>query len=176
MYETERVGKEQEVVRFVTGYIVKNQYAPSKREIAEAIGCSLTTINTRINRMTEKGILETDSPGSSRAIRVKGTIVMAEGTSQYEKTVKKTDREIVTYVETYIMAHKYPPTYGEIAQEMECSASRIWSRLLKLEERGIVKIGKNGAQRTIRVPWMSIIVPKTGHVRNVVPAANTVEM
>jgi SOS-response transcriptional repressor LexA len=62
----------EEIYRFIGAYITKHVYAPSNREIAEAVGISGTTVHRHLI-----GILETDAePGTQRAIRIRNTQVV----------------------------------------------------------------------------------------------------
>lgn len=67
----------EEIYRFIGAYITKHVYAPSNREIAEAVGISGTTVHRHLIDMTDEGILETDAePGTQRAIRIRNTQVV----------------------------------------------------------------------------------------------------
>lgn len=55
----------EEIYRFIGAYITKHVYAPSNKEIAEAVGISGTTVHRHIIDMIDEGILETDAePGT----------------------------------------------------------------------------------------------------------------
>lgn len=64
----------EEILRYITGYIQEHGYPPSVREIAEGVGVSSTdTVNRHIKEMLISGMLETDAePGAARALRVPG--------------------------------------------------------------------------------------------------------
>lgn len=63
--------------RFIGAYITKHVYAPSNKEIAEAVGISGTTVHRHLIDMIDEGILETDAePGTQRAIRIRNTQVV----------------------------------------------------------------------------------------------------
>ena len=67
----------EEIYRFIGAYITKHVYAPSNKEIAEAVGISGTTVHRHIIDMIDEGILETDAePGTQRAIRIRNTQVV----------------------------------------------------------------------------------------------------
>lgn len=58
----------EEIYRFIGAYITKHVYAPSNKEIAEAVGISGTTVHRHIIDMIDEGILETDAePGTQSA-------------------------------------------------------------------------------------------------------------
>lgn len=58
-------------------HITKHVYAPSNKEIAEAVGISGTTVHRHLIDMIDEGILETDAePGTQRAIRIRNTQVV----------------------------------------------------------------------------------------------------
>ena len=62
----------EEILRYITGYIQEHGYPPSVREIAEGVGVSSTnTVHRNIKEMLISGMLETDAePGAARAFRV----------------------------------------------------------------------------------------------------------
>ena len=64
----------EELLRYITGYIQEHGYPPSVREIAEGVGVSSTdTVHRHIKEMLISEMLETDAePGAARAIRVPG--------------------------------------------------------------------------------------------------------
>lgn len=69
----------EEIYRFIGAYITKHVYAPSNKEIAEAVGISGTTVHRHLHLidMIDEGILETDAePGTQRAIRIRNTQVV----------------------------------------------------------------------------------------------------
>lgn len=67
----------EEIYRFIGAYITKHVYAPSNKEIAEAVGISGTTVHRHLIDMIDEGILETDAePGTQRAIRIRNTQVV----------------------------------------------------------------------------------------------------
>lgn len=58
---------------FIIRYINQHGYSPSIRDIAEGVGLSSTaTVHKHIEGLIEDGLLATDHPGASRAIRVVG--------------------------------------------------------------------------------------------------------
>lgn len=65
-----RATKEQ-VLRFIEEYVEKHKYAPSYREIAHGVGLTtVSTISVHVDQLISEGKLETDHPGSPRALRV----------------------------------------------------------------------------------------------------------
>lgn len=48
----------EEIYRFIGAYITKHVYAPSNKEIAEAVGISGTTVHRHLIDMIDEGILE----------------------------------------------------------------------------------------------------------------------
>lgn len=68
----ERDVLERKVLELIRNYITVHGYPPTNRELAGEAGCALSTVNVCLKRMREAGILETDHPGASRAIRVPG--------------------------------------------------------------------------------------------------------
>lgn len=59
-----------QIYRFIRDYHKTYQYAPSTQEIAMGVGVSLPTASRYINRMLERGELETDHKGQPRCLRV----------------------------------------------------------------------------------------------------------
>lgn len=64
----------EEILRYITGYIQEHGYPPSVREITDGVGVSSTdTVHRHIKKMLISGMLETDAePGAARAFRVPG--------------------------------------------------------------------------------------------------------
>lgn len=63
----------EEILEAIKKYIAVHGYPPTNRELAEATGYSLSSVNGCLKSMLKEGILETDHPlGSPRAIRVPG--------------------------------------------------------------------------------------------------------
>ena len=59
------------ILQAIKDYIEKHGYAPSVREIGAAVGLkSSCTVHTHLQKMIDDGVLETDHPGSPRAIRI----------------------------------------------------------------------------------------------------------
>lgn len=62
--------RQREIVDYLAQYLQKHGYAPTLREIADAIGVSsLATVHEHISRLVEKGVLAKDS-NDSRDIRL----------------------------------------------------------------------------------------------------------
>lgn len=63
--------KRHQIVNYVKSYIEKHGYAPSFQEIGEGVNLSSkATVCRHIQRLIDEGRLETDNPGSPRALRV----------------------------------------------------------------------------------------------------------
>lgn len=61
------------IMECIVSYISEHGYPPTFREIGEAVGLSSTcTVKQHLDKLFAEGKLETDEPGSSRAIRVSG--------------------------------------------------------------------------------------------------------
>lgn len=59
------------ILQFIKDYIAQHGYAPSVREIGSAVGLlSTNTVYNHLHRLIELGELETDHPGSPRALRL----------------------------------------------------------------------------------------------------------
>lgn len=67
--------RDYEILRFIREYSEKHGYAPTYDEIGEAVGLySKSSVRNHIQKLLETGKIETDHPGSSRAIRIKKII------------------------------------------------------------------------------------------------------
>lgn len=72
--ELENIGllpSEQEVYRYIFSYIINHRYAPTYEEILR--NCKIqskSTIYMHIKKMLNLGLLESDAPGSPRALRI----------------------------------------------------------------------------------------------------------
>ena len=67
------MGKTTKAVYFyIAEYFEEHGYAPSFREISEDCSISLSTVHHHVHALIEKGFLETEHPGSPRAIRLGG--------------------------------------------------------------------------------------------------------
>lgn len=62
----------EEILNVIITYISEHGYSPTIREIGEMTGLkSTSTVHSHLNKMLEKGMIETDAGiGSSRAIRI----------------------------------------------------------------------------------------------------------
>ena len=74
----------EEVYRFIAKYITVHAYPPSYKEIADALGISISTVRRHIKELIkeliDEEILETDAePGTQRAFRIRGTRVGKRG-------------------------------------------------------------------------------------------------
>lgn len=69
---TRLTDKDWEVLGYIQSYIGDHGYAPTYEEIGEAVRLqSRSTVRSHIQKLLELGKIETDHPGSSRAIRIK---------------------------------------------------------------------------------------------------------
>lgn len=68
----------ENIMREITNYFILHGYAPSLKEISEAVGLkSTSTVAHHLDILIKEGKIETDaSTGSSRAFRVKGMRVI----------------------------------------------------------------------------------------------------
>lgn len=63
----------ESIVEVIVEYIKKHGYPPSVREIGDSVGFQSTnTTWNRLQQMLEAGMIESDNPGTARAIRVPG--------------------------------------------------------------------------------------------------------
>ena len=79
MIETqEKLTKKQaEILRFITGFIQENGYAPSYREVGAHFGISSTaTVHEHVKNLERKGFL-TSEPETARSIEVESGLVAA---------------------------------------------------------------------------------------------------
>jgi repressor LexA len=69
--------KQAEILKFVTGFIQDNGYAPSYREIGEHFGISSTaTVHEHVKNLERKGFLTSD-PETARSIEVESGLMAA---------------------------------------------------------------------------------------------------
>lgn len=62
----------KEVYLYFLRYFDKYGYSPSYKEIAEKLNISQRTVQNHVKELIERGLLATDHPGNSRAVRVVG--------------------------------------------------------------------------------------------------------
>lgn len=77
--KSENVVREN-ILTAITNYFILHGYAPSLREIGDAVGLkSTSSVAHHVNILTEEGKLESDAEaGASRAYRVSGMKVVFE--------------------------------------------------------------------------------------------------
>ncbi|MDR1013983.1 MAG: transcriptional repressor LexA [Coriobacteriales bacterium] len=64
--------RQQDILDFLEGFIAKNGYPPSVREIGEAVGLSSSsTVHSHLNTLENKGFIRRD-PSSARALTITG--------------------------------------------------------------------------------------------------------
>lgn len=68
----------QETYKFIVDFIKENGYSPSYREIADGVGCALSTVVSRLEKLVEFGMIKM-KPESSRIISVVGYRFVKEG-------------------------------------------------------------------------------------------------
>lgn len=68
----------QETYKFFVDFIKENGYSPSYHEIANGVGCALSTVVGRLEKLVEFGMIEM-KPNVPRLIRVVGYQYMKEG-------------------------------------------------------------------------------------------------
>lgn len=61
-------------MEFIHDYINSHGYAPSRREVQEALGVSLDTAQRLIKEMVEEGLI-TIAPGIGRSIVITGSVM-----------------------------------------------------------------------------------------------------
>lgn len=60
------------ILHYIAEYINRYGYAPCYREIADGVALkSINSVHYHIQRLIEGGYLETDHPGSPRALRLR---------------------------------------------------------------------------------------------------------
>lgn len=62
---------DEEVLAFVGAYITEHGYPPSRRDIADSMGCSLNGAHAAVIRLIEAGLLQTQ-PGLARSLNITG--------------------------------------------------------------------------------------------------------
>lgn len=65
--------RKQQIRDYIVVYITAHGYPPTVREICDGVGLySTSSVQHYLTKMLELGMIETDAPGSPRAIRVPG--------------------------------------------------------------------------------------------------------
>lgn len=65
-----------QILKAIKDYIRSHGYPPTCREICDMTGIrSTSTVHNQLRRMFADGTLETDNPGTPRAIRIPGMIM-----------------------------------------------------------------------------------------------------
>lgn len=59
----------QETYKFIINFIKENGYSPSYREIAKGVGCALSTVVSRLEKLVDFGMIEM-KPNAPRTIKV----------------------------------------------------------------------------------------------------------
>lgn len=67
----EGAARREQILRFIQQYTDENGWPPSRREMAEHTGVTLTTVQFHIDKMVREGLL-TRAPGVGRALRING--------------------------------------------------------------------------------------------------------
>ena len=67
----------QETYKFIIDFIQENGYSPSYREIAKGVGCALSTVVYRLEKLVDFGMIEM-KPNAPRTIKVVGYQYMKE--------------------------------------------------------------------------------------------------
>ncbi len=62
--------KDKEVYEFIRNFIIEHSYPPTLDEIAKGMNCGKTSVYEHVSHLFRNGLLETDHPGSGRAMRV----------------------------------------------------------------------------------------------------------
>lgn len=69
---------DKRILAFIKAYIAQHGYPPSYSEIGDGVGLySKSSVHSHIQKLIQLGELETDHPGSPRAIRLKETVEQA---------------------------------------------------------------------------------------------------
>ncbi|MCD8109311.1 MAG: hypothetical protein LUE14_04325 [Clostridiales bacterium] len=147
----------ENILKYILNYFSEYGYAPSVREIREAVEKNSTsTIHAHMQTMHDAGILKTDAKfGSPRAFRVSGYGFILDAEADRPRTENKNHKAILETATKYILQHGYSPTYREIAeiagfkslQSVSQNLSEMYGEML-LENDGFL------TPRTIRVPGL----------------------
>lgn len=73
--DTTKITEERQdaVLRFIVGYIAEHGWAPSRREIEEAVDFTLSEVNMVVAQLAAQGRIEVDA--GPRQIRIPGTVI-----------------------------------------------------------------------------------------------------
>lgn len=73
---------DRKILDFIKSYIAQYGYSPSYGEIGEGVELySKSSVHRHVQKLIYLGELETDHPGSPRAIRLKKSMELAAGSS-----------------------------------------------------------------------------------------------
>lgn len=65
-----REKKIKDLYNFILKFTIDHHYGPLYSEMASALMCSTSTIKPILDVLFERGLIESDHPGSPRAIRI----------------------------------------------------------------------------------------------------------
>ena len=72
MSKSKLTKRDLDILEFIKSYITQHGYAPSYKEIGEGVKLkSKCTVYSHVQKLIAFGEIETDHPGSPRAIRLK---------------------------------------------------------------------------------------------------------
>jgi SOS-response transcriptional repressor LexA len=67
-----QLDRQDEVLDFIRAYSARMKYPPSRREIATAMGMSVSTVQLIMKELIEQGLIEV-APGISRGVVITGS-------------------------------------------------------------------------------------------------------
>ncbi len=116
----------QETYKFIIDFIKENGYSPSYREIANGVGCALSTVVGRLEKLVEFGMIEM-KPNCQRTIMLFVTLP----TPNYSKIPQIKRRYSIIHSDEYYVRLFYPAPSVIISKplstkEAGTSPSKVW--------------------------------------------------
>ena len=146
--------RQWDVLKYVRDAITNQGYPPTIREIAEALGTSLSTAHQHLKVLERKGFIHrtSDETGTlrrkSRDIEIR--LPPGEWPNPINNELSSTQRRVLDALHQHA-GYGPPPTLQEIAQELEFSStSSVRLALKQLESKGLVQRERNTA-RSVRI-------------------------
>lgn len=158
--------REWDVLKYLHDAITNQGYPPSIREIAEALGTSVSTAHHQLKVLEQKGFIRRTS-GKSRDIEI--LLPPGEGPDPTDDEISSTQRRVLDTLDQHAGRYGRPPTLQEIAQDLGFSStSSVRLALEQLESKGLVERERNMA-RSVRISdsapprrpsnWSAVDVP-----------------
>lgn len=130
--------RQQRILEVIDEAISAQGYAPSVREIGEAVGLtSSSSVHAHLDALQRKGYIRRD-PTTPRRLIVQAPIELVSGRPEDELSLRQ--REILDVIRQKLAESGYVPSIKEIAQATRLtSTSSVRAALDELEQRGFLR-------------------------------------